>query len=258
MSSSAARALRILAAVGESGRPMGVTEIARALGVAPGTAFRGLDALQRAQLLTRHPGGARYVLGVAAFGLRQSLLAQFRIRDVSLPHLRQLASGSGETCSLYVRIGWYAVRIATAPGTAEVTSGAMPNGVQLLSSDFAGRAILAFLGRSWSARHRAWATARGIASPAALEHDLAAIRARGFAQSAAPEGGVSFPILVLDQAFGSVAIEGSGLAAAASQPGRHPEGAEIARAIEAVLRANPALAHQPFEHLDPDEITLPS
>jgi len=38
MSSSARRALKILAAVGEPGRPMGVTEIARALGIAPGTA----------------------------------------------------------------------------------------------------------------------------------------------------------------------------------------------------------------------------
>ena len=124
MSSSAKRALKILAAVGHSGRAMGVTEIARALGVAPGTAFRGLDALQRANLLARHPALPRYVLGPSALGLRQSLLSLFPIRDVCLPYLRQLASASGETSSLHVRIGWYAARIATAPGAAEMTSGA--------------------------------------------------------------------------------------------------------------------------------------
>jgi DNA-binding IclR family transcriptional regulator len=237
---------------------MGVTEIARALGVAPGTAFRGLDALQRAHLLARHPSAPRYVPGPTAFGLRHSLLAQFRIRDVALPYLRQLASASGETCSLHVRIGWYAARIATAPGTAEMTSGAMLNGTELLSAGFAGRAILAFLDRNQAAQHRAWTAARGIVNPQALEPDLAAIRTRLFAQRSGPEGGVAFPIRMQNQAFASVAIEGAGFASAAPKPGRRPDGAEIARAIEAVVRANPALCYQPFEHLDLDEIILPS
>ena len=258
MSSSAARALRILAAVGDSGRSMGVTEIARILGVAPGTAFRGLDALQRAHLLVRDPSAPRYVAGATALALRQSLLAQFRIRDVALPYLRQLASATGETCSLHVRIGWYAARIATAPGTAEVTSGAILSGTELLSSDFAGRAILAFLDRNHAAQHRAWTSARGLPSPAALERDLAAIRVCGFAQRSGPEGGVAFPICVQDQAFASIAVEGSGLAAAGPKPSRRPDGAEIATAIEAVVRANPALCYQPFQHIDADEIVLPS
>jgi len=257
MSSSAARALRILAAVGEAGRPMGVTEIARALGVAPGTAFRGLDALQRAQFLGRHPAAPRYVLGATALAFRQGLLAQFPIRDVSLPYLRQFASATGETCSLHVRIGWYAARIATAPGTAEVTSGAMLNGIELLSSGFAGRAILAYLDRNHAAQHRAWMAARGPASPG-LERDLAAIRARGFAQRSGPDSGVVFPIRKQDQAFAAVSIDGSGFAEGASKPGEIAEAAGLARAIEAVVRANPSLAYQPFDHLDPGQILLPS
>ena len=253
MSSSAARALRILAAVGDSGRPMGVTEIARAIGTAPGTAFRGLDALQRAGLLVRHASAPRYGLGPAALGLRQTLLALFPIRDVCLPYLRQLASASGEATSLHVRIGWYSARIATAPGTAEVTSAASLGAAQSLSADAAGRAILAFLERNQAAQQFAWASARGIAVPAALERDLAAIRARGYAQGRG-EGGVAFPICLRDQAFASVAVEGSGPLEAA--PLR--EWGEIAHAIQAVVSANPAFARQPFQHLDPDEIVLPS
>src|SRR5215510_15291327 len=106
MSSSAKRALKLLAAVGETGRPMGVTEIARSLGIAPGTAFRGLDALQSAGLLARQPLSSGFVLGPATLGLRHSLLSLFRIRDVCLPYLHQLASASGDASALHVRIGW--------------------------------------------------------------------------------------------------------------------------------------------------------
>jgi len=259
MSSSARRALKILAAVGDSGRPMGVTEIARALGIAPGTAFRGLDALQNAGLLTRHPAAQRFVLGPAALGLRQSLLAQFRIRDVCLPYLRQLASASGETCSLHVRIGWYAARIATAPGMAEVTNGASLEGAQPLAAEPSGNAILAHLGRNQIARCLSWATARGIVIPAGIERDLAAIRARGFASgSATDSAAIAFPIGKSDQAFASIAIEGSGFAGTPANTGRIPEGREIAAAIEALVRANPDLCRQPFEHFEPDAVLLPS
>jgi DNA-binding IclR family transcriptional regulator len=259
MSSSAKRALKILATVGRSGRSMGVTEIARAIGTAPGTAFRGLDALQRANLLARHPAAPRYVLGPAALGMRQSLLSLFRIRDVCLPYLRQLASATGETSSLHVRIGWYAARTAIAPGSAEVTSGAILKGTQLLSAEPSGRAILAHLPRNQVARFLAWATARGIVSPESLERELAALRARGFAASSPPDSGaVAFPIHKSDQAFASVTLEGPGFAGASLASERIAECRAIAAAIEALVRANPDMGRQPFEHIDPDDIVLPS
>jgi DNA-binding IclR family transcriptional regulator len=236
---------------------MGVTEIARAIGTAPGTAFRGLDALQRAGLLARHASAPRYGLGPAALGLRQTLLTLFPIREMCLPYLRQLASAAGETTSLHVRIGWYAVRFATAPGTAEVTSAANLGAAQFLSAGIAGRAILAGLERNQAARYLAWASARGLARPAALERDLAAIRVRGYAQGGG-DGAIAFPIRLWDQAFASVAIEGFSPGAAAAKTAPLREWSEIVGAIEAVVRANPALARSPFEHLEPDEIMLPS
>ena len=234
---------------------MGVTEIARTLGIAPGTAFRGLDALQSAGLLTRHPSAPRFVLGPAALGLRQSLLSLFRIRDISLPYLRQLASASGETSSLHIRIGWYAARIAIAPGTAEVTSGASLKGTQPLSAEPSGCAILAHIPRNQVARFLSQATARGIVIPEGLERELAAVRARGFASES---GAVAFAILKSDQAFASVAIEGPGFAGAALVSERIAECRAIARAIEGLVRANPDMGRQPFEHIDPDDIVLPS
>jgi DNA-binding IclR family transcriptional regulator len=259
MSSSAKRALKILAAVGEAGRPMGVTEIARALAIAPGTAFRGLDALAGANLLARHPTTPRYVLGAAALGLRQSLIAQFPIREVALPYLRQLASATGEATSLHVRVGWYAARIATAPGTAEVTSGVSLDGAPPLSAAVAGRAILANLGRRQVAGFLAWANARGIVIPQGLKRDLAAIQARGFVCGGALEPqALAFPIHKSDQAFAAVLSEGSGLAVGHAKPTAPAVFKEAAAAIEALVRANPALAHQPFGHIDPGDVLLPS
>ena len=63
MSSSAARALRILETVGAAERPLGPTEIGQALGIAAGTAFRGLDALERAGYLARFQASPKFVLG---------------------------------------------------------------------------------------------------------------------------------------------------------------------------------------------------
>lgn len=259
MSSSAKRALKILAALGESGRPMGVTEIARSLSIAPGTAFRGLDALQGAGLLTRQPQAARFVLGPTALGLRQSLLSLFRIRDVCLPYLRQLASASGETSSLHVRIGWYAARIAVAPGTAEVTSGAILKGAQPLLAEPPGRAILAHLPRNQVARFLAWATARKIVIPANAERELAGLRARGFASASPLEASpVAFPIRKSDQAFAAITIDASGFVGPSPLSERVAEGRAVAAAIEALVRANPDLARQPFEHIEPDDILLTS
>lgn len=259
MSSSAKRALKILATLGDSGRPMGVTEIARTLGIAPGTAFRGLDALQSAGLIARQPSASRFVLGPGAFGLRQSLLSQFRIRDVCLPYLRQLASATGETSSLHVRIGWYSARIATAPGTAEMTSGALLNGTQPLSAEASGHTILAHLPRNQMVRFLTWATARGIVIPDRLERELATLRARGFASERPPESGaLTFPIRKSDQAFASVTIEGSGFPGVSERSHRVAECRAIANSIEALVRANPDVCRQPFEHIAPDDLVLPS
>jgi DNA-binding IclR family transcriptional regulator len=143
MSSSATRALRILETVGAAERPLGPTEIGQALGIAAGTAFRGLDALERAGFLARFQASPKFVLGKSVAALRQNLLARFPIRDVTAPYLRQLAFASGETASLTVRLGWYGLRIATAPGTNEVTSAPPLGAVRPLAEGLSGRAILA-------------------------------------------------------------------------------------------------------------------
>jgi DNA-binding IclR family transcriptional regulator len=233
---------------------MGVSEIAHTIRSPPGTAFRGLDALHQAGLLARQPSTGRSVPGPTALALRQTLLSQFPIRDACLPYLRRLASMSGETASLHVRLGWYVARIVSAPGTAEVTNDATA-GTQLLSVGHHGRAILAHLGGKNIARYRAWAKARQADLPGTLERELAAIRQRGVAEDvsrATGGGGFALPICHQGQAFAAVGLE-AGMGSAPKQ-----DWAEVVQSIEALVRANPALASQPFQHLNPDDIILTS
>jgi len=159
MSSSAARALRVLDEIAAADRPLGVTEIAQALSQPAGTVFRSLDALSRAGLVTRYRASSRYIPGPMAERLHRSVIGGFPIREVCLPYLRQLASISGETVSLHVPVGWYAVRICSVPGTGEVmTSGALGE-AQPLHESPAGQVILAGLAKSQLAAYRKWSKA---------------------------------------------------------------------------------------------------
>ena len=227
MSSSAHRALRILETAGAAERPLGVTEIARRLDLPPGTVFRGLDALECQGYVGRYQASSRYVLGGMVGRLRQSLFAGFHIREVCLPYLRQLAFASGETTSLTVPIGWYAVRIAAAPGTNEVTSSPPLGEVRLLSEGGAAKALFAFYPSAAVPRFTAWARKHGRRppSPATLAAELGEIRARGFAvertEFAAGRAVLAVPIRSADTPLASIAVEGPVLDLA--RPGYHDD-----------------------------------
>jgi DNA-binding IclR family transcriptional regulator len=248
VSSSASRALRILETVGAAERPLGATEIGQKLGISAGTAFRGLDALERAGYLARFQASPKFVLGKSVAALRQSLLARFPIRDVAAPYLRQLAFASGETCSLTVRLGWHGLRIAAAPGTNEVTSAPPLGAVRPLGEGCAGRAILAHFAPDAPEAKR-------------LARALAEIRRRGFATEetafARGRAAIAFPIRRAGQAIAAIAIDGPVVELA--RPAAHddlPRWREIVQSVERLAQARPALFAGPFDHLDPDDIVL--
>jgi DNA-binding IclR family transcriptional regulator len=195
--------------------------------------------------------------------LQQNLLARFPIRDVCLPYLRQLAFASGETASLTVRLGWYGVRIAAAPGTNEVTSSPPVGGVRLLSDGCACRAILAGLAPDAADAYAAWAHRHKKRTPDAkpLARDLADIRGRGFAieETAFARGraALAFPVRSGAHAIATIAIEGPVLDLARPAHDDLPHWRAIVQSVERLVQARPALFAGPFDHLDPDDIVLP-
>lgn len=261
MSSSARRALQILRAAGAADHPIGVSELARQLRLSGGTAFRSLDALERSGYVRRHQASSRYVPGGMVHRLRQRLFASYPLRNVAMPYLRQLAFATGETSSLTVMVGWYAVRIAAAPGTNDVTSSPPLGQVGTLADNAAGQAILAF--RPDVERFIAWARHDGHARAAleTLDDELSRIRARRFALQPMrfPAGRAAFalPVRGPHGAVAAIAVEGPVLDL--QNPCYHDDlerWIEIVAALENLVRAHPDLTQNPFGHLDPDRIVL--
>lgn len=254
MSSSATRALKILALLGRSGEPLGVTELARRVGLPPGTVFRTLDALQRGAFAERYRASSRYVVGPAAQRLRQSFFARFRLRELALPHLRKIAATSGETVSLVVPIGWYALRVAVARGGNEITQESPLGALGPLAGHYAGRAILAYMGGERINAYGTWTNTQQNELAAAL----APIRAQGFAvdESRAVPGraALACPVRLADEAIASVAVEGP-----VFDLGRKTLTAAWTTELEALERevaSRPELAVNPYAHLDPAFVVL--
>lgn len=263
MSSSGLRTLRVLDEVAHSGRPIGVSELARKLSLPAASVFRSLDALIHAGLVTRYRESARCVTGPAAQRLHRSIIARFPMREICLPYLRQLASMSGETTALHVRLGWYSARIGSVPGTGEVIAEASAGEMLTLNRSAAGEVILAFLSRSERIAFQKWysaaksepAQSRNPRVRAARHSDFDNIAAQGFAFRADANGStIAFPIRAQGRAFAAVSIESPFTAPAMSD--HIPAWQEVVARIEALAAAQPAFFANPYGHLDPDTISL--
>jgi len=256
MSSSSARALRVLDEIASSDQPLSVTEIARALALPPGTVFRSLDALLRAGLAARYQASARYVTGPAAERLQRSVIARFAVREICLPWLRQIASISAESVSLHVRIGWNEVRICSVPGTGEVMTLPPLGEMHELGESCAGKAILAFLPKTEITAYLESVSSPvygGSGSRAArdeggtLRRTLNNIASRGFATTTGEHQTTAFPLRINGQTSAAIAIEGP--FALSATPEQISDCHQVVRKIEALATAQPALFANPFAHL---------
>jgi DNA-binding IclR family transcriptional regulator len=254
MSSSARRALKVLEQIGAADRPLGVTDVARRLSLAPGTVFRSLDALVRSSYAERYQASARYVLGPAAMGLRHTVFMQFALRDVALPYLRQLASATGESASLIVPLGWYGLRIATARGTNEITNVPALGPIGPLARNYAARPLLAFAPDTDLARYQIWEKRVLKLSPVPnLAAGLRQIRESGLArEDGSARTAVALPVRHAGAALATLALEGP----VSAEGGELAALREAVAAIAGIVASRPAAFAHPFGHLDPDNIVL--
>jgi IclR family KDG regulon transcriptional repressor len=94
------KALAILDAFGEGGRPLSVAEVALLAGVTRPTAHRLAQTLVAEGYLTQDPRDGRMAPGYSVLRLAGNLLDTDRVRLESLPHLESLARASGERANL--------------------------------------------------------------------------------------------------------------------------------------------------------------
>jgi IclR family transcriptional regulator, acetate operon repressor len=106
------RALDVLEVLAESGRPMGVSEVAESAGLPQGTAHRLLRTLSLRGYV-RHDASRRYALGGAASRLGEA--ATRSLAAGARPHLARLVQLTGETANLAVLEGDDVVYVAQVP-----------------------------------------------------------------------------------------------------------------------------------------------
>lgn len=108
------RALHLLAILQEAGCSMGLTELGHASQLSKPTVLRMLLVLERYGFVERRQG--RYRLGVAALPLAHTYILGNELTRVALPVLQELAQTTGETTSMFVRLGFKRVLVQRIEG----------------------------------------------------------------------------------------------------------------------------------------------
>jgi DNA-binding IclR family transcriptional regulator len=168
--------------------PLGVSEIARRIGLHKSSVSRLLATLEDAHLVERDRASSKFKLGVGIITLAAPLLSNLRLLDVARPYLEHLAKRSGETISLNIWDGAAAVSVEQVPGGNAIQHYAPPGMRNPAHCTAAGKALLAHasgddLARILSSGLRSY-TPLTTVDNAVLEAELKEIRQHGYALNA--------------------------------------------------------------------------
>jgi IclR family acetate operon transcriptional repressor len=178
--------LRTLELLVAAHAPLGVTEIAGQLELDKANAHRTLAALVRHGYVEQDPSTRRYGATVRVVELARKVLDSRDLTVVAAPHLKSLWASSGENTHLAVLAGDHVVYVSTLNGTTILSANATIGQSQPLHCTATGKAIVANLPRGIAESlirsiDLESFTPRTINVPAALEKELAGVRATGYA-----------------------------------------------------------------------------
>jgi DNA-binding IclR family transcriptional regulator len=183
--SSVANAIRLVKAFTDDEYEIGISSLARRLGLGKSTVHRLATTLIEADFLERNPETGAYRLGLALFELGALVRRKMDVANEARPYLKALMEKTGETVHLAVLdhasvlyintiASRQAIRMSSTVG-ARVPSHSSSEGKVLLayrSAEFVESVIESGL---------AMRTPKTIAKPQALREELATVRSRGYA-----------------------------------------------------------------------------
>jgi DNA-binding IclR family transcriptional regulator len=212
-------AVRVLDELALARRPMGVTEIADALGETKPRIYRHLSTLREVGLVEQDQATDRYRLGWRIFQLGEAAGAQFDLRTRAEPYLTRLRDELKETAVLAVPINGRAMVIANVDSLhARITLSVKPGNRPEPHSSSLGRVTMAFSAQSIQDElltpPLSGDTDLSMTSPDAVRERLALIRERFYDVSDGEVmigvNTVSVPIFRNgDELAGALAIVGS-------------------------------------------------
>jgi DNA-binding IclR family transcriptional regulator len=197
------RALAVLGVLADSTEPMGVTEIARRVGLPKSVVHYHVSALVRNHYVEARPD-RRYGLGHAALRLGRGSYGSLELRARALPHLRALHHDTWETVALGILVGREQVYVDQIVSPHEIKLAVELGRPFPLHAGASGRAILAFLPEATRetllAEPLERLTPGTVVDPGGLRVLLAGVRASGLAvsRSERQEGAASVAAPVFD------------------------------------------------------------
>src|SRR5215471_1271537 len=138
------RALAVLGVLAEASQPLGVTEIARRIGLPKSVVHYHISALVRNRYVEAR-ADRRYGLGYAALRLGRGNHTNLELRTRALPHMRALHHETWETVTLSVLVGRERVYVEQLVSPQEIKLAVELGRPFPLHAGASGRAILAFL-----------------------------------------------------------------------------------------------------------------
>jgi IclR family transcriptional regulator, acetate operon repressor len=180
---SAERVLALLTSFDDSRPELGVSEMARFIGVHKSTASRLAAALERAGLLARN--GRRYRLGLEVIRLGRLALRTYDLVEAMQPAMTKLSRLTGETINLAVPDAGGILNVAEIPSTYIVSCSAGWIGRRTMPHAVAnGKVLLAYGVIPVPGRLERY-TDRTITAADALQSELEQVRRDGYATAIA-------------------------------------------------------------------------
>ncbi len=180
------RAVGILKAFSASSPELGVTDLARTLGLHKSTVHRLLVTLEREGFVTQDTISGRYRLGLHLFELGSLVVHSAELRQIARPHLEEMHRACGETVHLAILDEGEVVYIDKIESTRRVRMYSQVGRRAPAHCTGLGKALLAalpygLLDQALQRRGLRRYTARTITSADDLRDHLALVRQRGYA-----------------------------------------------------------------------------
>jgi DNA-binding IclR family transcriptional regulator len=166
---------------------LGVTEIAKELGLSKAVVHRVLSSLRASDLIELDPDSRRYLLGPTSLALGLAYLSRLDLRARARPFLEKLSLDTQETATLSIRREEVRIYIDQVTPPREVKMTVEIGQPYPLHAGSSSKAFLAFLSEvdqeAYLRNRLSAVTDLTITDPDSLRAELATIRKRGYARS---------------------------------------------------------------------------
>ena len=184
--SAVEKALDILETLGREAQGLSLAELASTVGFPKSSVFRYLVTLENRGYVERGREDSQYKLGTRVFELGSAVIAQYNVRDLAMPFMRELRLKHGETTNLGVLNQGYVVYLEIVESMHSARMAARVGSRDYAHSTALGKAMLAHLPEE-EAKEIVEAvglpsrTTATITSWPALQEELTRVRAQGYA-----------------------------------------------------------------------------